>query len=83
MGPFLVDRPVAKASQPMINAISWISAFVSPALAELERSMESLAWRQGWVERCTFGGRDMWAMINDSLGIPEKEILRKVRRQSL
>jgi hypothetical protein len=63
VGPFLVDKPVAVASHPTINEISWIKAFVSRALAELDRSMESLAWRHGWVERCTFGGRDVDAMV--------------------
>jgi hypothetical protein len=62
-GPFLVDKPVAVASHPTINAISWIRAFVSRALAELERRRESLAWRHGCVERCTFGGRIVDAMI--------------------
>lgn len=63
VGPFLVDKPVAVASHPTINAISWIKAFASRALAELDRRRESLAWRQGWAERCTFGGRDMDAMV--------------------
>lgn len=62
VAPFLVDNPVAVASHPTINAISWIKAFVSRALAELDLRRESLAWRHGWVERCTFGGRDMDAM---------------------
>jgi hypothetical protein len=63
LGPFLVDKPAAVASHPTINDISWIKAFVSRALAELDRRRESLAWRHGCVERCTFGGRDMDAMV--------------------
>ena len=70
MGPFSVDRPVAVASQPMINVISWIKAFVSRALAEFDRSRESLAWRHGWVERCTFGGREKAAMISYDVKAP-------------
>lgn len=65
----MVDKPAAVASHPTINDISWIKAFVSRALAELDRRRESLAWRHGCVERCTFGGRDMDAMVK----IAEKE----------
>jgi len=43
-------------------AISWISAFVSRELAELERSWDSFARRQGWFEMWTFAGRDDMAV---------------------
>ncbi len=55
----MVDKPLAVASHPTTNAISWIKAFVSRALTAPDRSRETLVWRHGWVERCTFGGRIM------------------------
>lgn len=46
-----------RASQPRIRVISWTSDLVSRALVLEERSWDSLARRQGWVERWTVGGR--------------------------
>jgi len=50
LGPGLVERAAAVASQPIMREISWTRVFVSRALAALSRSWESLAWRQGWEE---------------------------------
>jgi len=58
VGPLVVERPAAVASQPRMKEISWTRAFVSLAFAVLERSWESLAWRHGCVETWTFGGRE-------------------------
>jgi hypothetical protein len=69
--PFFADRPAAVASHPTIRAISWINAIDSRAPAVLDRSLDNLAWRHGWVETCTFGGSDMDAMAKDY-----KEIIR-------
>jgi hypothetical protein len=51
VGPLLVLKPAAVASQPTIRDISCTNAFVSRAFAVLARNWESLAWRQGCVER--------------------------------
>ena len=57
------------ASQPIISAISWIRAFVSRALASLERSWESLARRQGcaevWMLRGKEGEEDEGDMLKE------------------
>lgn len=37
---------------------------MSRAFVVAERSWESLAWRQGWVEMWTLGGRDMFAVLS-------------------
>lgn len=52
-------RPFANASTPRIVAISSTSALVSRGEVLAERSWESFAWRQGWVEMWTLGGRDI------------------------
>lgn len=55
---------VAKASQPIMSAISCTSVFVSRALDVRERNWESFAIRHGWFDMCTFGGRaDSVAMM--------------------
>jgi len=51
-------KVVARASQPTIRAISWIRALTSRALVVGERSWESFALTQGWVEMWAFGGND-------------------------
>ena len=56
---FTTVSPFANASTPIIDEISWMSAFVSRGLVLAERSWESFAWRQGWVETWIFEGRDM------------------------
>lgn len=63
---FATVRPLANASTPIIDEISWTSALVSRGLVLAERSWESFAWRQGWVETWTFEGRDivMWGEWN-------------------
>ena len=48
------DEP--KASHPTISAISWISVFVSRAVASLDRSCESFARRHGCGDTCTLVG---------------------------
>lgn len=63
---FATVSPLANASTPIIDEISWMSALVSRGLVFAERSWESFAWRQGWVETWTFEGRDivMWGRWN-------------------
>lgn len=56
---FATVSPFANASTPIIDEISWMRALVSRGLVLAERSWESFAWRQGWVETWMFGGRDM------------------------
>lgn len=56
---FTTVSPFANASTPIIDEISWMSALVSRGLVLAERSWESFAWRQGWVETWMFEGRDM------------------------
>jgi hypothetical protein len=51
--------PLAKASTPRMEAISFTRALVSRGLVLCERSWDSLAWRQGWEETWTFEGRVM------------------------
>jgi hypothetical protein len=57
--PVLTDLRPEKASTPRILAMSWTRPLVSRGVVEDERIRESLAWRQGWEETWTFGGRDM------------------------
>jgi hypothetical protein len=57
--PVLTDLRPEKASTPRILAMSWTKPLVSRGVVEDERIRESLAWRQGWEETWTFGGRDM------------------------
>lgn len=47
----------ASASQPRMRAISCTKALDSRAEASLERSWDSLARRQGWVETWMLRGR--------------------------
>lgn len=64
--PVLVNvSPWAKASTPRIEAISSTSALVSRGVVLWERSWESFAWRQGWAEIWTFGGRDIVRVLED------------------
>lgn len=49
---------VERAAQPRIRVISWTRDFESRALVLEERSWDSLARRQGWVDRWTVRGRD-------------------------
>ena len=58
VGPFLVLNAAAVASQPTIREISCTNALVSRAFAVLARNWESLTCREGWVDKCTFGGRE-------------------------
>jgi hypothetical protein len=48
-----------------MEAISSTRALVSRGVVFCERSWESLAWRQGWVEMWTLGGRDI---VEDRMG---------------
>lgn len=52
----VVRRELARASQPIMRAISWTRDLVTRALASFDRSWESLARRHGWVETCALGG---------------------------
>ncbi|KAL9575869.1 MAG: hypothetical protein Q9212_007616, partial [Teloschistes hypoglaucus] len=52
--------PEAKASHATMRAISWTNVFVPRALVSLERSCESFARRQGWVE--------IWTLVGIELG---------------
>lgn len=73
--PGLVPTLVARASQPIINAISFTRAFVSRDEVDEERSWESFAWRQGCLETWTFGGRlDMLAVMLWVVGRGEKGV---------
>lgn len=54
----MVFRAEARASQPIMRAISWTKTFVSRALASFERSWESLARRHGCVETWMFDGKE-------------------------
>lgn len=55
---------VARASHPIISAISCTRAFVSFEEVDTERSWESFAWRQGCLEMWTLDGReDMIAVV--------------------
>lgn len=45
-----VERPCARASQPIMVAISCTRRFVSAALVEEERSWLSFARTHGWLE---------------------------------
>ena len=46
----------ARASNPKINEISWISVFTSRALVSLDRNWLSLARREGCDDTRTFDG---------------------------
>lgn len=63
MPAFSVDNPCARASQPIMVAISWTSRFVSAALVEEDRSWLSFAFTHGWVETWTLDGREL-AMVD-------------------
>lgn len=52
----VVRKDFARASQPIMRAISWTRDLVSRALASLDRNWESLARRHGWVETWALGG---------------------------
>lgn len=53
-----VVRKVPNASTARNSEISWTSALVSFGDVLAERSCESFASRQGWVETCTLEGRE-------------------------
>lgn len=55
----IVCNPDASASHATIRAMSWTKVLVSRALASLDRSWESFARRQGWVEIWTLVSMDM------------------------
>lgn len=40
-----------------MRAISWTRVCTSREVVDAERSWESLAWRQGWVDMWAFFGR--------------------------
>lgn len=48
--------PLAKASTPRIEAISWTKALVSRGVVLCERNCDSFAWRHGWEDTWTFEG---------------------------
>lgn len=62
VGPGTATVLAARASQPRRSEISCTSVLTSFTLVDLDRSCESLPSRQGWVETCTLGGRDMLAV---------------------
>lgn len=63
VGPGELVRALARASVPRIRVISLMRVLTSRAVVEVERSWESLAWRQGWVEMWTLGGREDIVMM--------------------
>lgn len=58
----VVRREFARASQPIMRAISWTRVLVSRTLASFDRSWESLARRHGWVETWALGGSEKEAI---------------------
>lgn len=59
-----ISTLVARASQPIIRAISCTRDFVSFEEVDSERSWESFAWRHGCLETRTLEGReDMIAVV--------------------
>jgi len=71
----LAFRPEASASTARIVAISLMSAFVSRAEVDHDRSRESLARRRGCLETCTLDGRsvDMSVHISGVSGFKTPE----------
>lgn len=66
--PVLVTvSPVAKASTAMIDAISCTRVLVSRGLVLADRSWESFAWRQGWVEIWTFAGSEAGILVDSTV----------------
>ena len=63
----VIVRVEAKASQPIIRAISWTKTFASRGVASFERSWESLARMQGWVETWTMDGKEYGGELADML----------------
>lgn len=64
----VVRRDFARASQPIMRAISWTRDLVSRALASLDRNWESLSRRHGWVETWALGGSDEEAIAGAGAG---------------
>lgn len=54
----VTSKPWARASQPMMVAISCTSCLVSLACVDWERRRLSFAFRHGWVETWTLDGSD-------------------------
>ncbi|KAK4200429.1 CrcB-like protein-domain-containing protein [Triangularia verruculosa] len=63
VGPGELVRALARASVPRIRVISLMRVLTSRAEVEDERSWESLAWRQGWVEMWTLGRLDIVMVV--------------------
>lgn len=54
----VTSKPWARASQPMMVAISCTSCLVSLACVDCERRRLSFAFRHGWLETWTLDGSD-------------------------
>jgi hypothetical protein len=59
----VTSKPWARASQPMMVAISCTSCLVSLACVDWERRRLSFAFRHGWVETWTLDGSDEEAIV--------------------
>jgi hypothetical protein len=59
----VTSKPWARASQPMMVAISCTSCLVSLACVDWERRRLSFASRHGWVETWTLDGSDEEAIV--------------------
>lgn len=64
----------AKASQPIIVAISWTRSLVSRLDALPDRSWESFTCRHGWRDTWTFFG-SVWAMVSGILNLSNAQML--------
>jgi hypothetical protein len=62
LGPWTTVRAEAKASQPIISAMSWTSDLTSRESVSLDRRRLSLDSRHGCLETCTLGGNDMMSL---------------------
>lgn len=62
-------NPSANASTARMEEISCTRALVSRGFAVWERSWESFAWRQGWVEMWMFWGWDIIGIWNIVEGV--------------
>ena len=68
----VVRKHFAKASQPIIRAISWTRDLVSRALASFDRNWESLARRHGWAETWALTGSDEEAIAGSESNCGEE-----------